>query len=157
MKVFISHKQEDANIAKGIYGYLTEKQIEAYLDVLDEQIVNDGEALTVHLKKKLNECSDILVVMSENTRYSQWVPFEVGMAAQTDKPTVTFLQEYVLLPEFLDFWPRLKELSDLDYYIETRQQFESNKRGVSESYYEYSREMDISQFYEDLKLKLGQK
>lgn len=51
--------------------------------------------------------------MSDSTRYSQWVPFEVGMSAQNDMPTATFLQENVALPDFLEYWPRLKQPSDI--------------------------------------------
>ena len=47
--------------------------------MLDSGIVCNGKALTEHIKYNLNNCTDIIVVMSENTRYSQWVPFEVGI------------------------------------------------------------------------------
>lgn len=72
-----------------------------YLDILDFTITGSGKALTYHIKQSLNDCTDIIVVMSEATRYSQWISFEVRMAAQNDMPTATFLQENVSLPDFL--------------------------------------------------------
>ena len=120
IKVFISHKQEDAQTAKKIAAYLKECSVPFYLDILDNNIARDGKALTDHIKKNLNNCTDIIVVMSEATKNSQWVPFEVGMSAQNDMPTATFLQENVSLPDFLAYWPRLKQPYDIIKYIEAR-------------------------------------
>lgn len=67
------------------------------------------------------DLKNLLVGQARNpTRYSQWVPFEVGMSTQNDMPTATFLQENVSLPEFLDYWPRLKQPSDIRKYIAVR-------------------------------------
>ena len=75
MKIFISHKNEDSLIAKRLDSEFKQHGINTYLDVIDEQISNNGKALTEHIKNAMNECSDIIVVMSEKTRSSQWVPF----------------------------------------------------------------------------------
>lgn len=120
MKVFISHKREDSAIAATIAKQLREHFVETYLDILDPVVFNDGKALTDHIKNSLNSCSDILVVMSHNTRNSQWVPFEIGMAAQVDLPTVTYLADTVLLPEYLSFWPCLRRIPDIDKYVAVR-------------------------------------
>ena len=120
MKEFISHKNLDQEIALRIQTVLKNKQVDAYLDLLDDAITGKGEALTMHIKQKLNECTDILVVMSENTKSSWWVPFEIGMAAQKDLPTVNYLQAGVMLPDYLSYWPRLKNDSDLVKYVDAR-------------------------------------
>ena len=91
IKVFISHKQEDSVVAGVICKKLNELGIEAYLDLLDAEICTKGKELTEHIKKRLNDCSDILVVMSNKTEESWWVPFEIGMAAQKDFPVVSYL------------------------------------------------------------------
>lgn len=110
MKVFISHKDSDRNTALEVLNVLTSNRVEAYLDVLDNSVVQKGELLTKHIKSKLNECTDILVVMTEKTKSSWWVPFEIGMAAQKDLPTVSYLQSGVALPDYLSYWPRLKAI-----------------------------------------------
>lgn len=120
MKVFISHKREDALDAERIARQLRVYDVEAYLDILDPVVFNDGKSLTEHIKKSLNSCSDILVVMSSATKYSQWVPFEIGMAAQVDLPTVTYLAERVQLPDYLTYWPCLRELADIGKYVAVR-------------------------------------
>lgn len=122
MKVFISHQSKDAEIASDIYRELKHYGIKAYLDTFDNSLVYDSEALTEHLKNIVRESSDILVVMSENTASSWWVPFEIGMAANQDLPTVTFLQNSVGLPKYLDYWPRLKTLNDIEKYVRIRRE-----------------------------------
>lgn len=81
MKVFISHQSKDAEIASDIYRELKHYGIKAYLDTFGNSLAYDSKALTEHLKNIVRESSDILVVMSENTASSWWVPFEIGMAA----------------------------------------------------------------------------
>ena len=56
--------------------------VDAYLDVLDNSIEKDGERLTKHIREKLRECTEIIVVLSSRTKLSWWVPFEIGMAAE---------------------------------------------------------------------------
>ena len=82
MKFFISHKQEDAYTALYIEDERTKMGIPSYLGVLDNSITQNGREMTEHIKEKLNDCTDIIVVMSRLTLSSQWVPFEVGIAAQ---------------------------------------------------------------------------
>lgn len=120
MKVFISHKREDAKYAECIEKQLRVHNVETYLDILDPIVFNDGKSLTEHIKKSLNSCTDILVVMSSATKYSQWVPFEIGMAAQVALPTVTYLAESVQLPDYLTYWPCLRELADIGKYVAVR-------------------------------------
>lgn len=157
MKVFISHKQEDAHIAAEISKELSRLNVGFYLDVLDD-ITENGKALTEHIKSNLNSCSDIIVVMSYNTYKSQWVPFEVGMAAQQDMPTATYLENNVKLPDFLEYWPRLKNLIDIKKYVETKKQIDdyyNNRRygGLFENA-ELRRQSRTERFYTELKSKL---
>lgn len=119
MKVFISHQQSDSTLAKTICDELKKRDVDAYLDILDDlHNITDSEHLTEHLKRILSQSTDILVVMTENTYKSWWVPFEIGMAAQKDLRTVTYLQADIDLPEYLDYWPRLKKIDDIKKYIE---------------------------------------
>ena len=108
MKIFISHKKEDEYTAFGIQQVLENMGIEAYLDILDDTISDNGEKLTKHIRKKLRECSDVIVVLSDNTKRSWWVPFEIGMATEKDMPIANYLTSYEKLPEYLEYWPRLK-------------------------------------------------
>ena len=154
IKVFISHKLEDSYTANKIANELKALNVPYYLDILDHSVTRSGKELTDHIKRNLNDCTDIIVVMSESTRYSQWVPFEVGMSSQKDMPTATFLQESVSLPDFLVYWPRLKQPSDIRKYIATRHEIQ---REYASKYLFESAEIRRSQtarFYDVLKQRL---
>lgn len=154
MKIFISHKLEDAYIANKIANELKSLNVEFYLDLLDFKITKSGKELTEHIKHNLNDCTDIIVVISDATRYSQWVPFEVGMSAQNDMPTATFLQENVQLPEFLEYWPRLKQPSDIRKYVIVRNEIQ--REYSSKHLYEAAetRQSQTARFYDVLKQRL---
>ena len=154
IKIFISHKKEDSYTANKIANELKAMYVPYYLDILDFTTTGNGKELTDHIKQNLNDCTDIIVIMSEATRYSQWVPFEVGMASQNDMPIATFLQENVLLPDFLTYWPRLKQPSDIWKYITVRREIQ---REYSSKYLFESIELrrsQIEKFYDVLKKRL---
>lgn len=154
IKIFISHKNEDSHVANSIANELQVMNIPYYLDVLDFKVTRSGKELTDHIKKNLNDCTDIIVVMSESTKYSQWVPFEVGMSAQNDMPTATFLQGNVKLPDFLEYWPRLKQPSDIKKYVSVRKEIqrEDLTKYIHESV--ESHEDQTARFYYKLKQQL---
>lgn len=95
--------------------------------------------------------------MSESTRNSWWVPFEIGMAAQKDLPTVSYLKAGVELPEYLSYWPRLKSDSDIIKYIDVRNRM--RHRIIAErmdQHTMYTNGLSETQrFYNELKRQLG--
>ena len=155
MKVFISHKKEDSALALAIQKRFSQNGVSSYLDLLDENITLGGKDLTEHIKASLNSCSDIIVVISEETKNSWWVPFEIGMSAQVDMPTVSFLRSDIKLPSYLSYWPRLKEILDIDKYVAVREKTENI---IIKEYGKYtSKERQAAQtrmFYEALKYEL---
>ena len=76
------------------------------------------------------------------------------MATQKDMPIATYLKSSVKLPEFLEYWPRLKETSDIITYVTTRRETASDflHKGLFES--RSMRPGEIARFYENLKKKL---
>lgn len=155
MKVFISHKNEDSVQALLLKRSFENNGASAYLDVLDDSLTGGGKALTDHIKSQLNSCTDIIVLMSDATKYSWWVPFEIGMSAQVDMPTASFLKSDVILPSYLSYWPRLKTVNDVTTYVSVRRKVE---RKMQENYsgFELSsrRKIETPIFYENLKREL---
>lgn len=157
MKIFISHKQEDSFTAKQIANELEICNVDYYLDVLDTSVTQNGRQLTNHIRNSLNKCTDIIVVMSSVTSISQWVPFEVGMAAQVNMPTATFLKEDVRLPEFLEYWPRLKKATDIREYVMVSKDVDREYRPIYEeaTYDEETfQQKRVERFYDLLKQRL---
>lgn len=123
---------------------------------LNNALVSDSKLLTEHLKDLVRNSSDILVVMSESTRTSWWVPFEIGIAANQDLPTVTYLQDYVSLPEYLDYWPRLKSMNDIPKYVKARnERMQEVRKNLDSSVEMFSKRItSTEQFYSRLKAAL---
>lgn len=158
MKVFISHKDADSLQALLLKRAFENEGVSAYLDVLDSSINGGGKSLTEHIKAQLNQCTDIIVLMSEATKLSWWVPFEIGMSAQIDMPTASFLKENVELPSYLSYWPRLKTVNDVATYVSVRKKTE---RALNEQYSSFElsnvssrRKIETPVFYENLKREL---
>ena len=155
MKVFISHKDEDSALALDIQSAFSRNGVNSYLDVLDSSIIGGGKELTEHIKNNLNLCSDIIVLISDATKYSWWVPFEIGMSAQVDMPTASFLRSDVILPSYLSYWPRLKTIRDIDKYVAVRKRTE---RIIYENYGDHMfatrQAVETKAFYDALKREL---
>lgn len=155
MKVFISHKNVDSAHAIALQAAFARNKVDTYLDVLDSSINGGGRELTEHIKQNLNSCSDILVVMSQATKDSWWVPFEIGMSAQVDMPTASFLKSDVVLPSYLSYWPRLKTTADVDKYVAVRKRVEQQMKQRYDSYTQANRRAaETRAFYEALKIEL---
>lgn len=133
-KVFISHKREDEVTAINIKYRLSDLGVSSFLDVVDLEKDLEPEELTNRLKSKMDECSDLLAVVSDVTEKSWWVPFEIGMAARVNLPTVSFLKgRFVDLPGYLRIWPALPDMETLKAYADqVKLRFDKDKRGWRE-------------------------
>lgn len=159
LKIFISHKKEDELTAMIVQQTLKNAGADAYLDVLDKTIEDDGEKLTKHIREKLRECSDVIVILSSNTKKSWWVPFEIGMATEKDMPIANYLTSYERLPEFLEYWPRLKNQQDVLKYVETRNKVSRQvvlEKTLNNGYYQRADGglSETQRFYAELKRNL---
>ncbi|RAI85825.1 toll/interleukin-1 receptor domain-containing protein [Algoriphagus yeomjeoni] len=114
--VFLSHKNEDKEACLKIGKYLEEAGIDYYLDIYDKELQyaaekNDPIKITHHIKEGIRLSSHMIVVISEKTINSQWVPFEIGYghASIVDKTDKNLKNDQIFDLAFL----ALKEISDL--------------------------------------------
>ncbi len=117
MSVFLSHRKADAAVTRSIRLSFVLNDVKCYIDELDEQIKKTDD-ITNLIMKRVNECSHMMVVVSENTQGSWWVPFEIGVASRADRRITTYnYRENIRLPDFLTKWPILKNDDDLNEFI----------------------------------------
>lgn len=81
--VFISHKKEDKEACEKIAKYFKDVGIDYYLDIEDGELQIASDAadpikITESIKEGIKKSTHMLVVVSEKTYKSLWVPFEVG-------------------------------------------------------------------------------
>lgn len=159
MKIFISHKKEDEETALKVVNTLLSVGVAAYLDLLDNITADDGEKLTKHICGKLRECTDVIVILSSNTKKSWWVPFEIGMATEKDMPIANYLISHESLPDYLTYWPRLKCAEDVLTYVEIRNKVSSQilwEKAMEHGYFQKadSGMSETQKFYQELKRHL---
>ena len=81
--VFLSHKREDKDACKRIASYFRDAGIDYYLDEEDNALqqaasISDPIKITESIKAGIRSSSHMMVVVSDKTYKSLWVPFEVG-------------------------------------------------------------------------------
>ena len=93
--IFLSHISVDKKAAIGIGEYIIQNSnIDIYLDIYDielQQAVIDGDnaAITRFIENGLNESSHVICVLSNNTKKSWWVPYEIGFSKQAKKEAMS--------------------------------------------------------------------
>lgn len=118
MKVFVSHKTEDLNIAKKWAKKLLEQGFHIYLDAYDEQIKTATDRPN-HIQAKIENSTDLLVVITRNTKTSWWVPFEIGLSTAFDKRIASLVFKGAeTLPSFLRKWPIIDTEEKWKTYLE---------------------------------------
>ncbi|SDA39673.1 toll/interleukin-1 receptor domain-containing protein [Sinorhizobium sp. NFACC03] len=155
-KVFISHQHADSSLAKQIADRLRSyHSIDSYLDVIDPNLTR-GEDLARHIQQEMGKCNQLLAVISEKTRESWWVPWEIGVATEKDFPLATYAGGSTMPPEFLRKWPYLRSEYDLDLYARASKAAETSynyKRGFG---HQDARPSSTREFYDTLRKSLGQ-
>ena len=117
--VFISHKGDDMALAEDIGEILYDNRVQSYLDRWDPAVDGDSPGLEEHIRNVIRDTPIILVVVTENTSLSWWVPFEIGVARETESQIATFLSvdetsgKTVELPSYLGKWPILARMTEL--------------------------------------------
>ena len=158
MKVFLSHQKADSELASRIARHLKVfHQIECYLDLIDPNASSAGDQLGEYLRNVLSECTQLMAVVSSNTKQSWWVPWEIGIATEKDYPIATFAGDATDLPEYLKKWPYLRDNQELDKYAtiskSTETDFSSRKQYLSES---TARRYSTRDFHRSLRSSLNQ-
>ena len=120
--VFISHKSEDKNAAKYVGDLLINAGLDIYLDLNDEGLQQatreqNASKIVSHIEKALTTSTNILVLVTEKTKESWWVPYEIGYAKKGKKDIASLLLKNVDdFPDYLEIEKKLKGLEDLKKY-----------------------------------------
>lgn len=122
--VFISHKSSDMDTAQKVAEYLMNNDIDVYLDKLDTGLqkavrVNDAQGIVNSINRALMCSTDILVLVSNQTQVSWWVPYEVGYAKKGNKKIASALLVGNVdgFPDYLKIERMIKGASDFKNYV----------------------------------------
>jgi hypothetical protein len=159
IKVFLSHKNEDSDVAGAIaYRLKTHHQIDVYLDVIDRNLEKTGPDLADYIRAEMEKCTQLLAVISAKTSESQWVPWEIGVATEKERPLASFVNPPASVPEFLRKWPYLQSQLDVDRYAAVSKSThivkQDSARRTNDS---IARRTAFRDFHTSLKAQLGQR
>lgn len=79
--VFLSHSRfDDMNVVRGALAVLEAHRAKVYVDQLDGAIatMSTSEQCS-HLHTVIHHCKRLVVLFSENTHTSRWIPWELGL------------------------------------------------------------------------------
>lgn len=122
--IFISHQQKDKDAARKIADYLQNAGIDVYFDEYDKDLKlhnqsGNPKAVTQAICNGVNNSSHMLVLVSPNTLYSTWVPFEIGYGFDKTELSVLCLKgiQKGSLPEYVRTAKIIRDIYDLNLMI----------------------------------------
>lgn len=81
--IFLSHSHKDKTLVLGLINYLATLGISIYVDWNDTEMPRITNRTTANkIKEKIRENSFFLILATENSMISRWVPWEIGVADQ---------------------------------------------------------------------------
>lgn len=93
IRVFVSHQEQDSMTASLVSVSLLINDLKSYLDVVDDALTKDGPELADHIRSRMNDCDQLMAVVSKNTKSSWWVPWEIGVASEKNFRIATYTAE----------------------------------------------------------------
>jgi hypothetical protein len=125
--VFISHQKKDSTYCSKIADYIKSVGLDVYFDEYDTDlkiaVQNDNPKKVVNaIKIGIQNSTHMLCVISPNTLYSKWVPFEVGYGYDNTKILVLTLKGIKKedLPHYVRAVPVLRDIYDINRFIENQ-------------------------------------
>ena len=122
IKVFVSHQHEDGALAAQVSAQIKLNDLDTYVDVIDDALVKDGPQLADHLLARMDECQQLIAVVSTATKTSWWVPWEIGVGSEKGFRMASYSQQFVVLPSYLKKWPELHSSADIAQYCSLSKQ-----------------------------------
>ncbi len=130
-KVFVSHKDIDEALARRVAQRVRQNGLGAYLDSVDPALGRDGPELADYLLARMSECEQLIAVVSAATSKSWWVPWEIGVGSEKGFRMASFSESLVQLPTYLQKWPSLNSLNDIDLYCKLSASTEQQVRAAA--------------------------
>ena len=121
--VFISHRSTDKIEAAVIAEYIKNCGIDVYIDVDDKglqiaTIKNDAHSIVNYIHNGISQSTHILVLISDDTRESWWVPYEIGYGEKSGKKIASMMIEQDDVDAFPDYLKIVKRLFSVEDFID---------------------------------------
>lgn len=113
VKVFISHQRDDKNIAIEVQKRLDNMRIKSFLDATDKGRAG-YESVTDWIVANLRKSTHIIIIYTNNTKKSEWVPFEIGVGYEREEGMAVITPQQIdNMPLYLKEFPRFYDYETL--------------------------------------------
>lgn len=93
--VFLSHSSADRAALPAVIRFLEAFGVNVYIDKTDQSLPQNTSPETgAKLKERIHQCDKFIVLVSENSKDSRWIPWELGIADESKT-----IQNVALLPK----------------------------------------------------------
>jgi len=119
VSIFLSHSHKDKDLVQPAIAFLRSHGVSVYVDWMDEGMpdVVSGETAK-RIKEKIGQQKKFLLMVTENSKDSRWVPWELGFA-----DPVKGMNHIAILPisdggqftqnEYMSIYPKIRLESDI--------------------------------------------
>ena len=124
--VFLSYYGGDLESAVRAGKVIASEGLAVYIDRLDPKVDGDTPTLEIYLRKVIRDTPILLALVTNETEQSWWVPFEIGVARQTESRLATRVASLPYgepLPSYLYMWPVIRYDSDLRKWAKEMKQY----------------------------------
>ena len=116
--VFLSYRHTDEATAWHLALYLNRRDIRVFIDVHDNTLAPGQGNLDDALVTAIDNSNTMVIVVSDDTQNSWWVPWEVGVSTPSGIPKALYRpQVYGTLPNYLKKLKRLWNPAEADSWV----------------------------------------
>jgi hypothetical protein len=122
---FISYRRDDKQAAREISNYINKAGFSTYFDEDDDCLSSaienyNSKAITACIQLGLNQSSHIICIVSNKTKESWWVPYEIGYATKCESSILTLkLKGDYILPDYLKISHIILGTKSLNEYLQS--------------------------------------
>ena len=116
--VFISYQRRDEAVAVDLAADLDTARLNVYIDVHDDTLSPGDRNLESALLTAIANSDMMVVIVSDNTQSSWWVPWEIGVSTPSNKPKAMYKPRALKpLPDYLAKLKRLENAGEARRWI----------------------------------------
>lgn len=119
-EVFLSYQHVDQSTALGLATDLDRQGRRVFIDVHDDTLVPGQHDLDDALVTAISKSDTMIIIVSDETQVSWWVPWEIGVSTPFRKPKAMYKpQARQPLPTYLEKLRRLRNSTEANSWVLT--------------------------------------
>ena len=117
-EVFLSYRHSDRDTAWELAHDLDRRGRRVFIDVHDNTLAPGQGDLDNALMTAIDNARTMIIVVSDETQGSWWVPWEIGVSTPSGKPRAMYkLQTTRPLPDYLEKLQRLRNSTEVNSWV----------------------------------------